>query len=54
MVGRARASTGPGELAALRALPLETWAPGDHDLFIRIHPQLVSGRRIPATSARAV
>jgi nitroimidazol reductase NimA-like FMN-containing flavoprotein (pyridoxamine 5'-phosphate oxidase superfamily) len=54
VVGRARAATGTAELDALRALPLQTWAPGEHDHFIRIHPQLISGRRIPAASAQVV
>ncbi|MFC5751405.1 pyridoxamine 5'-phosphate oxidase family protein [Actinomadura rugatobispora] len=54
VIGRARAATGSAELAALRALPLRSWAPGDHDHFIRIHPQLISGRRIPDYSAPAV
>lgn len=47
VIGRARAATDPAELAALRALPLRSWAPGERDHFIRIHPQLISGRRTP-------
>ncbi|TYK43927.1 pyridoxamine 5'-phosphate oxidase family protein [Actinomadura decatromicini] len=46
VVGRARRATDPREIAALAALPLESWAPGTRDTFIRIHPELITGRRI--------
>lgn len=49
-VGRARRVTVPGEIAALEALPLESWAPGHRDTFIRIGPELVTGRRISTAS----
>jgi hypothetical protein len=48
VVGRARLISGGPELAALRALPLDPWAPGARDRFVRIRPELISGRRIPA------
>lgn len=45
--GSGRAVTGAEELAALRKLPLEPWAPGDRDHWIRLTPTALSGRRIP-------
>lgn len=52
VVGHARCATDPREIAALDALPLDSWAPGTRDIFIRIHPELITGRRIggPASS----
>ncbi|RKS78923.1 nitroimidazol reductase NimA-like FMN-containing flavoprotein (pyridoxamine 5'-phosphate oxidase superfamily) [Actinomadura pelletieri DSM 43383] len=46
VVGRARRATDPREIAALEALPLDSWAPGTRDTFIVIHPELVTGRRL--------
>jgi hypothetical protein len=46
IVGLARRVADPAELAALRALPLCAWAPGHRDHFIRISPEIVTGRRI--------
>ncbi|TYB44885.1 pyridoxamine 5'-phosphate oxidase family protein [Actinomadura chibensis] len=53
VVGRARRATDPREIAALDALPLESWAPGARDTFIRIHPELITGRRIGDGAAPA-
>lgn len=47
VVGRARHVTEPEELAAMHELPLEAWAPGRRDQFLRIVPEIVTGRRIP-------
>ncbi|RSN70981.1 pyridoxamine 5'-phosphate oxidase family protein [Actinomadura sp. WAC 06369] len=49
VVGRARRVTDPREIAALEALPLDTWVPGRRDVFIRIGSDLVTGRRIGGT-----
>ena len=46
-VGPARRGTEPGEIARLSALPLRSWAPGEHDQFIVVRPRLITGRRIP-------
>ncbi|MFA1545872.1 pyridoxamine 5'-phosphate oxidase family protein [Actinomadura chokoriensis] len=46
VVGPARHVADPGDAAALEALPLRSWAPGERDHFIRIRPGLVTGRRI--------
>jgi uncharacterized protein len=47
VIGKARGVTDPAELAVLRALPLHSWAPGERDHYIRVHPQIISGRRTP-------
>lgn len=44
--GRAQQVTDPDELLRLRRLPLRPWAPGDHSLYLRIVPRLITGRRI--------
>ncbi|HLV73453.1 nitroimidazol reductase NimA-like FMN-containing flavoprotein (pyridoxamine 5'-phosphate oxidase superfamily) [Actinomadura hallensis] len=46
VVGHARHVSDPADAAALEALPLRTWAPGERDHFIRIRPELFTGRRI--------
>ena len=38
--------TDPGELARLRALPLQVQAPGARDRYVRILPAVLTGRRI--------
>ncbi|MEV4175976.1 pyridoxamine 5'-phosphate oxidase family protein [Nonomuraea sp. NPDC049709] len=45
-VGHARAVTDPAELTRLNALPLVPWAPGDHDHYIVVEAEQVSGRRL--------
>jgi nitroimidazol reductase NimA-like FMN-containing flavoprotein (pyridoxamine 5'-phosphate oxidase superfamily) len=49
LVGRAQSVRDPAEAARLARLPLYTWAPGLRDRFIRIHPEHISGRRVPAS-----
>jgi nitroimidazol reductase NimA-like FMN-containing flavoprotein (pyridoxamine 5'-phosphate oxidase superfamily) len=45
--GVASELTDPVELAAARALPLESWAfDGTADRFVRIEPTMVTGRRV--------
>jgi uncharacterized protein len=46
LVGRAESVRDPTECARLAGLPLRTWAAGARDRFIRIHPELVNGRRL--------
>lgn len=45
-VGHARHVADSADAAALEALPLRSWAPGERDHFIRIRPELLTGRRI--------
>jgi nitroimidazol reductase NimA-like FMN-containing flavoprotein (pyridoxamine 5'-phosphate oxidase superfamily) len=46
-VGPARRVSAPGEVAALEKAELRTWAPGQRHQFVRIRPEILSGRRIP-------
>jgi uncharacterized protein len=46
--GEAVEVTDRAELARLRALPLEVWAPGARGHYIRILPAALTGRRIAA------
>ena len=55
MRGVAREVTDPAELAAARALPLESWAfDGSADRFVRVEPTLVTGRRVVGQRLRRV
>lgn len=40
--------TDPAELARLGELPLQAWAPGPRDRYLRILPSALTGRRIAA------
>jgi nitroimidazol reductase NimA-like FMN-containing flavoprotein (pyridoxamine 5'-phosphate oxidase superfamily) len=44
--GEAVEVTDPGELARLRELPLDSWAPGAESRYVRILPAVLTGRRI--------
>ena len=44
--GEAVEVTDPGELARLRELPLNSWAPGARSRYVRILPAALTGRRI--------
>lgn len=46
--GEAVEVTDPAELARLRKLPLEPWAPGAKAHYVRILPAALTGRRISA------
>lgn len=46
IVGHARRVSNAHELSVLRDLPLHRWTPDHRDDFIRIAPEIVSGRRI--------
>jgi len=48
--GEATEVTDPAELARLRRLPLDPWAPGAKDRYVRILPAQLTGRRISAAS----
>jgi hypothetical protein len=51
VVGRAESVIDTVEAARLAQLPLRTWAHGNRDRFIRVHPEYISGRRILAADA---
>ena len=44
--GKGLEASDPADLAELRRLPLEPWAPGDLDHYIRIMPKAITGRRV--------
>lgn len=44
--GRAREVVDPDELKRARALPLEPWAAGVRDRFVRISSERITGRKI--------
>jgi uncharacterized protein len=46
VVGLSQEVTEAAEVARLGGLGLETWAPGTRDHFIRIMPDVVTGRRL--------
>lgn len=46
VVGLSREVTEPAEIARLDRLGLETWAPGTHHHFIKITPEVITGRRL--------
>lgn len=48
IIGQSRAVTDAEEIRHLEQTALESWAPGNHDHFIRISPTIVHGRRISA------
>ena len=48
IVGYSRAVTDREEIRRLEQTGLEPWAPGEHDHFIRISPEIVNGRRLAA------
>lgn len=50
VVGRSNEVTDPAELEHLRALHLRSWAPGDHDHYIRVNPEVINGRRLQPPS----
>jgi nitroimidazol reductase NimA-like FMN-containing flavoprotein (pyridoxamine 5'-phosphate oxidase superfamily) len=50
IVGYSRAVTDGADIRHLERCGLVSWAPGKHDHFIRISPEIVNGRRIAATA----
>jgi nitroimidazol reductase NimA-like FMN-containing flavoprotein (pyridoxamine 5'-phosphate oxidase superfamily) len=51
VVGQARRITDAETLEHARALELRPWAPGERDHFVRISPEMVTGRRIAAAAS---
>jgi nitroimidazol reductase NimA-like FMN-containing flavoprotein (pyridoxamine 5'-phosphate oxidase superfamily) len=46
VVGPATQVRDPDELGRVRQLPLRPWAGGDRDIYLRIRPDRVTGRRL--------
>ena len=53
-IGPSREVTDPDEVARLRAIGLDSWAPGTRDHFIAISPAILTGRRLYTDSTRLV
>jgi hypothetical protein len=53
-IGPSTEVTDPGELARLRTIGLESWAPGERDHFIRISPVMLNGRYMRTGSVQPV
>jgi hypothetical protein len=47
-IGPSREVTDPGEKDRLREMGLSSWAPVAREHFIRVSPQILSGRRLRA------
>lgn len=47
--GSARIITDPAEVAGAKALHIEPWAGGDRDVYVRLMPTQITGRRIRVT-----
>lgn len=45
--GKAEEAADPADLEALRRLPLEPWAQGERDHYMRILPRVITGRWVP-------
>jgi nitroimidazol reductase NimA-like FMN-containing flavoprotein (pyridoxamine 5'-phosphate oxidase superfamily) len=52
--GEATEVTDPAELERLRELPLQVWAPGPRDRYVRILPAALTGRRIGEPAGRRI
>ena len=48
VIGRSREVIDPDDIARLREIGLQPWAPGEREHFIRITPGIVNGRRLAA------
>jgi uncharacterized protein len=46
IIGRSRVVTDPGEIDRLQKIGLRSWGPGKAAHFIRISPELLTGRRL--------
>ncbi|MGM0819140.1 MAG: pyridoxamine 5'-phosphate oxidase family protein, partial [Actinomycetota bacterium] len=44
--GQAEEVTGAGDLERVRALPLQPWARGERERFVRVRPETITGRRL--------
>jgi nitroimidazol reductase NimA-like FMN-containing flavoprotein (pyridoxamine 5'-phosphate oxidase superfamily) len=51
IIGQARAITDPHEITTLTTLTLHPWAPGHRTHYLRIHPEIITGRRISPAQA---
>ncbi len=52
IVGRSRAVTDPGEIDRLQKIGVRSWGAGEAAHFVRISPELLTGRRLRADGER--
>jgi len=53
VIGQSYQVTDASEISRLEQIGLSSWAPGEHEQFIRISPGILSGRRLRALTAPA-
>jgi uncharacterized protein len=51
VIGQSHEVTDADEISRLERMGLSSWAPGEHQHFIRISPGILSGRRLWALTA---
>jgi hypothetical protein len=54
VIGQSQEVTDPDEISRLEGIGLRSWAPGDHDHFVRIRPGILTGRRLSAGGSERV
>ena len=52
IIGRSRAVTDPGEIDRLQKIGVRSWGAGEAAHFVRISPELLTGRRLRADGER--
>jgi uncharacterized protein len=52
-IGPSREVTDPAEVDTLRRIGLSSWAPGSLEHFVRVSPQILTGRRLRAHGPQA-
>jgi hypothetical protein len=50
-IGQSHQVTDAGEISRLERMGLSSWAPGEHENFIRISPGILTGRQLCALTA---
>jgi hypothetical protein len=53
VIGQSHEVTDAEEISRLEQIGLSSWAPGDHERFIRISPGILSGQQLCALTARS-
>jgi len=53
VIGQSHEVTDAGEISRLERMGLSSWAPGEHEHFIRISPGILAGRWLCAPTARS-
>jgi hypothetical protein len=53
VIGQSHEVTDADEISRLEQIGLSSWAPGEHEHFIRITPGILTGRQLCALTARS-